>query len=180
MRSPTRAGFAYTGITRGPAFDLALGFEIEALRLTRRLSFEVVGDIDDVDRVDLPVEQPNSSMTGMGLGAGLFYLTDVGIAFAFDAVAYGTLDQTDLVGGGFGAHAYVYPFYQRLQDSVKHRGGLVVSYLASAISLWVFARVDWTDVGNGGTLAFGASFDLTRAFLLPYLDALTGRLRRRD
>ncbi len=175
LRAPVRAGYAYTGITRGPAFELSWGTEVELARLTKRLSFHAMLDLDSVTRLDLPSEQVNSGFAGIGGGAGLFYLTDGGVGLGFDACAYATLDQKDLVGAGFGAHAYVYPFYQRAEDSLRHRGGLLASYIESAIAIWAMARVDWTDVGNGGTVAFGMSIDLVRAFFLPYIDLLTGR-----
>jgi len=178
LRSPVRAGFAYTGVTKGPALDFSWGVEVELWRLTRRLSLHALADFDSVTRLDLPSEQANSSIGGMGAGAGLFYLTDGGVAFGLDVVAYATFDQHDFVGGGLGAHAYLYPFYQRAEDSIRHRGGLLASYVESAISIWVFARADWTDVGNGGTLAAGVAIDLVRAFLLPYVDLLAGRWRK--
>lgn len=179
LRAPVRAGFAYTVVTRGPAFDSSFGAEVELLRLTKRLSLYALFDFDSVTRLDLPSEQANSSLGGVGGGAGLFYLTDGGVAFGFDAVTYASFDQSDLVGGGIGAHAYIYPFYQRASDSIRHHGGLLASYVESAIALWAFARVDWTDVGNGGTFAFGVSIDLVRAFFIPYLDLLTGNWHRR-
>ncbi len=180
LRAPARAGFAYTGISRGPAFELSWGVEIELVRLTKRLSFHALLDLDSVTRVDLPADQRNSAMSGIGGGAGLFYLTDGGVAFGFDAVTYATFDAKDISGAGFGAHAYVYPFYQRAEDSLKHKGGLVASYIESAISIFVYGRVDWTAAGNGGTLAFGVGIDLVRALFMPYADLLTGRWRHRE
>jgi hypothetical protein len=172
-RMPLRFGFAYTGITRGPAMSFSWGGDVDVAHVTRRLTFQVVVDAEINSRLDLPDTNPASSFTGLGVGAGLFYVTEGRVGLGFESVASLVFDAKELVGGGLSTRAYVYPFYLGLHDAIEHKQGRVSSWVKSAIAIWVMARVDWAAAdGRGATLAFGASFDLMRFFFLPYIDAL--------
>jgi hypothetical protein len=173
VRSPTRFGFAYTGITRAPEASLSWGLELDVVHITPRLTVQLVAEAEVNSRPDLPDTSPVSSLSDLGAGAGLFYVTSGSVAVGFDATAALTFDANDLVGGGFGVRAYVYPFYMRLGDSLAERHRGFAWWAGSSIAIWAMARVDWTGDGNGGTLAFGVSLDLVRIFFVPYVEALT-------
>lgn len=173
VRSPTRFGFAYTGITRAPEASLSWGLEMDVVHVTQRLTVQLVADAEVNSRPDLPDTNPVSSLSDVGAGAGLFYVTSGNVAVGFDATAALTFDANDLVGGGFGVRAFVYPFYMTLADSLAERHRGFAWWAKSSIALWAMARVDWTGDGNGGTVAFGVSLDLVRIFFVPYVEALT-------
>lgn len=169
-RMPFRFGFAYTGITRAPAMSVSWGLDVDVVHVTRRLLFQLVLDADVASRLDLPDTNPTSSFTALGGGAGLFYITDGNVGLGLESTASMTFDGKELVGGGFSTRAYIYPFYLNLHDVIEHKAGRLSAWVQSAISLWVMARVDWASDGRGGTVAFGASFDVARFYILPLIE----------
>jgi len=177
MRAPMRAGFAYTGLTRGPALSLSLGLDVDVLPITRRLAFTLVGDVEANSRLDLPEDDPRSAFGGFGAGAGFFYVTDEHVAFGLESVAWATFDNQNVVGGGFSTRAYLIPFYVSIERAANATGDRFGAWVRSALSVWVMGRADWTSDGNAGTLAFGASFDLARILFLPYFFALRKVMR---
>ena len=173
VRAPLRFGFAYTGITNAPELSFSMGLDVDVLHITRDLTFQVALDIEANSRPDLPDQDPLSSFGGIGVGAGLFYMTDGDVGLGFDVIASLTFDAQNLVGAGFGTRAYVYPFYMRADAAGARRANPMSAWVRSAISIWAMARVDFTSDGNGATVAFGASLDLFRIFVLPYVTALS-------
>lgn len=177
VRMPVRYGFAYTNMTNAPEMSFSFGIDVDVLRVTPQLSFQLIADLESNLRPDLPDQDPLSSFGGFGFGFGLFYLTEGEVGIGADATAWFTFDAHDLVGGGFGARAYVYPFYMRMENAIKRDTDRMGAWVRSSLSLWVMARTDFTSDGNGSTFAFGASVDLLRIFFLPYLTLLTNKLR---
>ncbi len=177
LRAPLRAGFAYTGITRAPAFSLSLGLEADIAHITSRLAVSAVLDFDSATRPELSDKDPLSAFTALGLGAGLFYVTDGSVGLGFETTVSATLDAKDLVGAGLMTRAFVIPFYMSVEDATKSNADRFAAWVRSALSIWALARVDWTADGNGGSFAFGGSVDMMRIFFLPYLELLTKKLR---
>ncbi len=173
VRAPLRFGFAYTGITNAPEMSFSLGLDVDVLHLTRDLTFQLAFDIEANSRPDLPDQDPLSSFGGIGIGAGLFYMTDGDVGLGFDVTTSLTFDAQNVVGGGFGARAYVYPFGMRAEAAAARHANPMSAWVRSAISIWAMARIDFTTDGNGATVAFGASLDLFRIFVLPYVTALS-------
>lgn len=176
-RFPVRAGFAWSGLTRAPAFALSLSTEADVARLAPRLALTIALDVDSFTRPDLPSEDPRSSFGGIGAGVGLFWVTEGDVAFGIESSPSVVFDNKDLVGGGFSARAFVVPFYVPLERATKGGGDTFGAWVRSAISLWVEGRADFTSDGNGGSFAFGASFDVARIIFLPYIFALEKMLR---
>jgi hypothetical protein len=177
LRMPVRAGFAYSGIMRAPAASLSLGLDFDAVAIAPRLALTLVGDFDATARPDLPEDDPLSSLGGIGLGAGLFYVTEGRVAFGIESTAWTTFDAKNLVGAGVATRAYLIPYYVPMLKAATGRGDRFGAWVRSAISVWVMGRVDFTSDGNGGTLAFGAALDLARIFVLPYAELITTRFR---
>ena len=175
--SQVRFGFAYTGITRAPETSLSWGLAADVAHVSQRLTVQLVGEAESNARPDLPDSNPVSSFSDIGVGAGLFYVTDGFIGMGFDVTTSMTFDANDLVGGGFALRAYLYPFYMRLPDALAEHERRFVFWARGSIALWAMARVDWTGDGNGGTFAFGVSLDLVRFFFAPYVQALAQVLR---
>ena len=177
VRSPVRFGFAYTSITQAPEVSLSWGLALDVAHLSERLTVQLVGEAEVHSRPDLPDSNPVSSFSDVGIGAGLFYVTEGEIGFGFDVTTSLTFDANDLVGGGLAFRTYFYPFYMRLRDALAQHQRRFVFWARSSIALWGMARVDWTGDGNGGTFAFGVSVDLFRFFFVPYLLAVTETLK---
>ncbi len=177
VRMPVRYGFAYTNITNAPAMSFSFGIDVDVVHVTPQLILQLVGDLESNARPDLSDQDPLSSFGGFGFGGGLFYLTEGEVGIGADATAWFTFDAQDLVGGGFAARAYVYPFYMRMENAIKRDADRMAAWVRSSLSLWVMARMDFTSDGNGPTFAFGASVDLLRIFFLPYLTLLTNKLK---
>ena len=172
FRSPVRFGFAYTTITQAPEVSLSWGLALDVAHLSRRLTVQLVGEAENNARPELPDSNPVSAFSDVGVGAGLFYVTEGEIALGFDVTSSLTFDASNLAGGGLALRAYVYPFYMRLDDAIAAHERRFVFWVRGSIALWGMARVDWTGDGNGGTFAFGVSLDLFRFFLAPYALAL--------
>lgn len=177
VRMPVRAGFAYTGITRAPAFSFSWGLDVDLAQITKRLAVTAVLDFDAEARPELSDQDPLSSFSAIGLGAGLFYVTEGSVGLGFETTLSGTLDAKDIAGAGVMTRAFVIPFYVPLSEAVKSHTDKFSAWVRSSLSFWVLGRVDWTKDGNGGTLAFGGSIDVMRIFFLPYLELLTTKLR---
>ncbi len=176
-RMPMRAGFAYTGISRAPAFSYSFGLAADVAHVTDRLAVTVAFDFDSENRPELSEKDPLSSFAAVGLGGGLFYLTAGSVGLGFESTVSLTLDANDVAGAGLMTRAFVIPFYMSLADAVKPRADRFAAWVRSSLSIWVLGRVDWTKDGNGGTFAFGGSVDLMRVFFLPYLELITKKLR---
>jgi hypothetical protein len=177
LRAPMRAGFAYTGITRAPAFSFSLGLEADIAHVTRRLAITAVLDFDSASRPELSDKDPLSSFSALGVGAGLFYVTDGSVGLGFETTVSATFDAKDVAGAGVMTRAYVIPFYMSVEDAIKPRADRFAAWVRSSLSVWALARADWTSDGNGGSFAFGGAVDLMRVFFLPYLELLTKKLR---
>ena len=176
-RLPVRAGFVYSGLTRGPAFGLGMSAEVDVLRVAPRVALTLAFDADSVSRLDLPEKDPRSSFGNVGIGLGIQWVTSSRVAFAVESAPGLTFDATDLGGGGFEARATLVPFYVPLDEALRATRDRFGAWVRSAFSFWVQGRVDWTSDGNGGSLAFGAAVDLARVFVLPYAYALQQVLR---
>jgi hypothetical protein len=172
-----RAGFAYTGISRAPAFSFSWGIDVDVAQISKRLAFTGVLDFDAEARPELSDKDPLSAFSALGLGAGLFYVTDGSVGLGFETTVSLTFDAQDLAGAGLMTRAYVIPFYVPLNEAVKTHADHFAAWVRSSLSLWVLGRVDWTKDGNGGTFAFGGAIDVMRIFFLPYLDLLSNKLR---
>ena len=177
FRVPVRAGFAYTELSRAPAFSLSMGAEADVARITSNLAFTLVGDIEANARPDLPEKDPRSSFGSLGFGGGLFYCGESSVGFGIESTVSFSFDSQDLVGAGFGTRIYVVPFYVRFAKALNQHGDTFSAWVRSAFSVWVSARMDFTSDGSGATLAFGASLDFVRIFLMPYTNALVKVLR---
>lgn len=176
-RMPVRAGFAYTGISRAPAFSFSWGVDVDVAQISRRLAFTTVLDFDAEARPELSDKDPLSAFSEIGLGAGLFYVTEGSVGLGFETTFSMTFDAKDLAGGGLMTRAFVIPFYVPLNEAAKSHADRFGAWVRSSLSLWVLGRVDWTKDGNGGTVAFGGAIDVMRIFFLPYLELLTTKLR---
>ena len=172
LRAPVRAGYAYTGITRAPAFSLSFGADVDVARVAKGLALTLVIDTEANARPDLPDEDRLSSFGGFGAGAGLFYLTEGQVGFGIESVAWATFDSQDLVGGGLSTRFYVIPFYVPMEAAGERDGDHFSAWVRSSVSFWVMGRVDWTSDGNGATVAAGISLDVGRILFLPYFAAL--------
>jgi hypothetical protein len=177
IRMPTGAGYAYSGITRAPVASVWQGGAIDAAHITHRLSVQLVTDAVINSQPELADDNPVSSFTIVDVGTGLFYVTDGDVGFGFDVTAGLTFDAQQLVGGGFGIRAYVYPFYLRIERALSRDAEPFIVLAQSSIALWAMARVDWTANGRGGTVGFGASFDLMRLFFVPYVRFISEKFR---
>ncbi len=178
VRAPIRFGFAYTGITRAPEMSLSWGVEADVLRLSRRLTFHLALDFEVNARLDLPDQDPVSSFSGVGLGAGLFYVTEGNVGLGLESTASLVFDANQLVGAGVATRVFVYPFYLPIEDVLKHKQGRMSAWVKSSLSLWAMARADWVGAdGRGGTLAFGWAVEVTRLIFLPYIEVLSNKLK---
>jgi hypothetical protein len=178
LRAPVRAGFAYTALSRAPAFALSWAIELDAAKLSRRMSLTAVLDFDGHVRPDLPDKDPRSSFSMLGAGAGFFYRSDGDVGFGFATTVGPSFDANDIAGAAFEVRAYLIPYYARLDDGAKRIGSdHFGAWVRSSFSFWVSARVDFTADGNGTTLAFGGAIDVMRILFLPYLNVLTTKLR---
>ncbi len=176
-RMPVRAGFAYTGISRAPAFSLSWSIDVDVAQISKRLAFTSVLDFDAEARPELSDKDPLSAFSAIGLGAGLFYVTEGSVGLGFETTFSLTFDAQDLAGAGLMTRAFVIPFYVPLNEAVKTHADHFAAWVRSSLSLWVLGRVDWTKDGNGGTFAFGGAIDVMRIFFLPYLDLLSNKVR---
>ncbi len=177
VRSPVRAGFAYTALSRSPAFGLSWAFELDLARISHRLAVTGVLDFDSYVRPDLPDKDPRSSFAMLGGGVGFFYVSDGDVGVGFATTLGPSFDSQDLAGFAFETRAYLIPYYVSINEAGKHDGDHFGAWVRSALSFWVSARVDFTSAGNGTTLAFGGALDVMRIFFFPYVTALTKALR---
>ncbi|HEX4517469.1 MAG TPA: hypothetical protein VH054_28180 [Polyangiaceae bacterium] len=177
FRSPVRAGFAYTALSRAPAFDLSWSLELDLARLSRRLAVTGVLDFDSHVRPDLPDKDPRSSFAMIGGGFGFFYVSDGAVGVGFAATLGPSFDSQDITGFAFETRAYLIPYYVSFNDAVQRGGDHFGAWVRSSLSFWVSARLDFTNDANGSTLAFGGAIDVMRIFFMPYVTALTKALR---
>ncbi len=177
VRAPVRYGFAYTTLTRGPAMSFSWGVAADLVRITRDLTFQLVFDFESWTRLDLDEKDPRSSFSSIGLGGGLFYVGEAQVALGIETVLGMTLDVNTVVGGGVSTRLYVYPFYMRFGDAMKHKTGRFTAWVKSSFSFWAMGRIDWTDDGNGLTLAFGGAVDIARIIFAPYIELLGKKIR---
>jgi hypothetical protein len=177
VRSPLRAGFAYTALTRAPAFGLAWAIELDAIRITKRLAVTGVFDFDSHVRPDLPDKDPRSAFSMLGLGAGFFYVSDGDIGFGFATTVGPSFDAQDITGIALESRAYLIPYYVSINEAAKRNGDHFGAWVRSSLSFWISARLDFTGDGNGTTLAFGGSIDVMRLFFMPYVTAITKAMR---
>jgi len=140
VRAPVRFGFAYTGITRAPEMSVSWSVAADVLHLSRRLTFDLLLDAEANLRPDLPDTDPRASFSGFGIGAGLFYLTEGEVGLGIESTAWLTFDANQLMGGGLATRVYVYPFYMRIDDAIKHKQGRFSAWVKSSFSLWAMAR----------------------------------------
>ena len=171
-RFVTRVGFAYSGVTRGPALSFSTGIEADILRITPRVALTVFFDADSTTRLDLPDQDPRAGLGNLGLGVGIFYVSDGNVAFGLASAPSMAFDNDDVIGVGFSTRATLYPFYVPMSEAASSSSDHFAAWVRSALSVWVLARADFTGDGNGGTLAFGVSFDLGRLMILPELAAM--------
>jgi hypothetical protein len=176
-RSPLRGGFAYTALSRSPAFGLAWGIELDAIHVTKRLAVTGVIDFDSHIRPDLPDKDPRSAFSLLGFGAGFFYVSDGDIGVGFATTLGPSFDANDITGFAFETRAYLIPYYVSISEAAKRTGDHFGAWVRSSLSFWVSARLDFTGDGNGTTLAFGGAIDVMRLFFMPYITALTKVLR---
>ena len=177
VRSPVRAGFAYTALTRSPAFGLSWAIELDAAQLTKRLAVTGVLDFDSHVRPDLPDKDPRSAFSMIGGGFGFFYVSDGDVGVGFATTLGPSFDAQDITGFAFETRAYLIPYYVSIAEGAKRTGDHFGAWVRSSLSFWVSARLDFTGDGNGTTLAFGGAIDVMRIFFLPYVTALTKALR---
>ena len=177
VRAPVRAGFAYTALSRSPAFGLSWALELDAIHISKRLALTGVLDFDSHVRPDLPDKDPFASFSMIGFGAGFFYVSDGDIGFGFATTLGPSFDSQDIAGFAFETRAYLIPYYVSMNEAVRRTGDHFGAWVRSSLSFWVSARLDFTGDANGTTLAFGGAIDVMRLFLLPYVTALTKVLR---
>jgi hypothetical protein len=176
LRGPVRFGFAYTALSRAPAFTWSWGLEADLIHVTPRLAFTAAFDFDTAARPDLPDKDPRSAFSDLGLGAGFFYCTEGDIGFGATTTVSITFNAQDVTGASFATRFYVIPFYLNINESVRHMDNFGM-WVRSSLSFWVSGRLSFTGDGNGTTLGFGGSVDIMRIFFLPYLDFLMKKLR---
>jgi len=177
VRSPVRAGFAYTGLSRSPAFSLSWALEVDIARLSKRLGVTGVFDFDSHVRPDLSEKDPLSSFAMIGGGFGFYYVTDGDVGLGFATTLGPSFDAQDLTGFAFETRAYLIPYYVPINEAAKRSGDHFSAWVRSSFSFWVSARVDFTREGDGTTIAFGGALDIMRIFFLPYVTVLTKALR---
>jgi len=171
MRMPVRYGFAYSGVVGAPEVSYSLGIDVDVAPITKNLTLDLALDFESNAEPQISSDDRRSSIGDVALGAGVFYLTDADVAFGVDVTCSITYDLRDVVGAGFAARAYVYPFYVRIADWAEKKD--VMTAVRSSFSFWVLARAYVTHDGNGPIVAFGGAFDLVRIFALPYAVALS-------
>ena len=177
LRTPVRVGFAYTGLSHGPALSFSWGAELDALRITKRLAVTGVFDFDSTSRLDLSEKDPLSSFAAVSLGGGFFYVSDGDVGFGFATTIGPAFDAHDIAGVSFATRVYIVPFYVPLAEGAKSHSDHFSAWVRSSLSFWASARVDFTSDGNGTTLAFGGAIDITRLIFLPYVDLLVRKIR---
>jgi len=177
VRAPLRAGFAYTALSRSPAFGFSWAIELDAARITKRLALTAVVDFDSHVRPDLPDKDPRSAFSMIGAGAGFFYVSDGDVGFGFVTTLGPSFDSQDIAGFAFETRAYLIPYYVSIEEAGRRGGDHFGAWVRSSLSFWVSARLDFTGDGNGTTLAFGGALDVMRLFFMPYATALTKALR---
>jgi hypothetical protein len=168
VRFPTRVGFVYSGVTRGPAFSFSSAIEADVARVAPRVALTVFVDADSTSRLDLPDQDPRAGFGNVGAGVGIFYVSRGSVAFGIESAPSLAFDSQDVVGVGFSTRATLFPFYVSFSEALDTRHDTFSAWVRSGISLWVLARVDFTADGNGGSLGFGVSFDLARMLFMPY------------
>ncbi len=151
------------------------GIDVDVARISNHLALQIVADFDGTLRPDLSDRDPRSSFAGVGLGVGLFYVSEGSLGLGIDSTLSLTFDNQNLVGGGFATRLVLIPYYMTLDRAVRARVDRMAAWVRSSVSIWAMARADLTSDGNGATLAFGASLDVMRLVFLPHLTALTGK-----
>lgn len=177
VRAPVRAGFAYTALTRSPAFGLSWAIELDAAHISKRLAVTGVLDFDSHVRPDLPDKDPRSAFAMIGGGFGFFYVTDGDVGVGFAATLGPSFDAQDIAGFAFETRAYLIPYYVSIDQGARRTSDHFGAWVRSSLSFWVSARLDLTTDANGTTLAFGGAIDVMRLFFMPYMSALTKALR---
>jgi hypothetical protein len=170
IRLPLRVGFDWEGQYRAPAVlvGAGLGVDFDAIRLSKRTTFEFVVDGDVLMRTDLPDTDRRSLKVRLAGGGGLVLRPRSSYAFVTEATVGTVFDAKDLIGVSLATTLYAYPAYLSW-DEVANCPRSVLEIIGSGFAVWAHGAVDWTTTGKGGSLAFGASIDLAKFTFSPLI-----------